>query len=169
MENRDNVRESSTEKAKAIFLRHGGTLRMSEALRFGLSRWALYALHDAGVVERISRGVYRLTDLPPLGNPDLVTVALRVPRGVICLISALAYFRSGTTSRASTRPAGIASRAASSAAFRAARSGFGSETAAPGRDTAGSTAISITVAMVARAGLDVVWRLRVRMVPCSWS
>jgi len=83
--------ESSTEKAKAVFLRHGGTLRMSEALRFGLSRWTLYALRDSGMVERISRGVYRLTDLPPLGNPDLVTVALRVPRGVICLISALAY------------------------------------------------------------------------------
>jgi predicted transcriptional regulator of viral defense system len=35
--------------------------------------------------------VYRLADSSPLGNPDLVTVATRVPGGVICLISALAF------------------------------------------------------------------------------
>ena len=28
---------------------------------------------------------------PPLSNPDLVTVATRIPGGVICLISALSY------------------------------------------------------------------------------
>jgi predicted transcriptional regulator of viral defense system len=48
-------------------------------------------MRDAGVLERLGRGVYRLADLPPLGNPDLVTVALRVPEGVICLVSALAF------------------------------------------------------------------------------
>jgi hypothetical protein len=46
---------------------------------------------ERGVVERISRGVCRLADLPPIGNPDLVTVGARVPKGVVCLISALAY------------------------------------------------------------------------------
>ncbi|MDY6954517.1 MAG: transcriptional regulator, partial [Thermodesulfobacteriota bacterium] len=35
--------------------------------------------------------VYRLANSPPLGNPDLVTVATRVPGGVICLISALSF------------------------------------------------------------------------------
>ena len=35
--------------------------------------------------------MYRLAERPPLGNPDLVTVAKRVPNGVICLISALAF------------------------------------------------------------------------------
>jgi predicted transcriptional regulator of viral defense system len=78
-------------KAKAVFTREGGTLRMSEAIKLGLSRRVLYAMLEAGEVERVSRGIYRLADLPSLGNPDLVTVALRVPRGVICLISAAAY------------------------------------------------------------------------------
>ncbi len=32
----------------------------------------------------------------PLGNPDLVTVALKVPKGVVCLISALAVHRMTT-------------------------------------------------------------------------
>lgn len=44
-----------------------------------------------GVLEQVSRGVYRLADSPPLGNPDLVTVATRIPAGVICLISALSF------------------------------------------------------------------------------
>ena len=61
---------------------------MSEAIRAGIHRRILYAMQDAGVVERLGRGLYRLTDLQPLGNPDLVTVALKVPNGVICLVSA---------------------------------------------------------------------------------
>ena len=77
--------------ARAAFRRAGGTLRMSEALRRGVSRTTLYALLQEGAVERISRGVYRLADLPPISTPDLVTVATRIPKGVVCLISALAY------------------------------------------------------------------------------
>ena len=38
-------------------------------------RRTLYALRDAGIVEQLSRGLYRLADAPPLGNPDLVTAA----------------------------------------------------------------------------------------------
>jgi predicted transcriptional regulator of viral defense system len=48
-------------------------------------------MRDSGALEVVSRGVYRLADSPLLGNPDLVTVATRVPSGVICLISALAF------------------------------------------------------------------------------
>jgi predicted transcriptional regulator of viral defense system len=40
----------------------------------------------------VSRGVFRLAGSEPLGNPDLVTVATRVQSGVICLISALAFY-----------------------------------------------------------------------------
>jgi predicted transcriptional regulator of viral defense system len=82
---------TSFETAKAVFRRHGGVLRTSEAIRSGIHPRTLYAMRDAGVLERLSRGLYRIADLPPLGNPDLVAVALKVPTGVICLISALAY------------------------------------------------------------------------------
>jgi len=76
---------------ESIFREHGGVLRMSEALAAGLNRRRLYALRDAGTITQLSRGVYRLASLPELEAPDLVTVAARVPRGVVCLISALAY------------------------------------------------------------------------------
>lgn len=76
--------------AVEIFRRHGGILRMSAALDAGISRRTLYAMHAEGILERLSRGVYRLSSLPGLEAPDLVTVATRAPNGVICLISALA-------------------------------------------------------------------------------
>lgn len=79
------------ERPEEIFRRHGGQLRMSEALAHGMTRYTLYALRDRGVVELVSRGIYRLVELPPIGNPDLVTVSLRFPNAVICLVSALAF------------------------------------------------------------------------------
>ena len=79
------------EKAAEVFRTHGGVLRTAEALRSGIHPRTLYAMRDSGLLERVSRGVYRLAGSPPLGNPDLVTVATRIPSGVICLISALSF------------------------------------------------------------------------------
>lgn len=82
---------TTTERARKVFRTHGGTLRTIEALAAGIHPRTLYAMRDAGEVEALARGIYRLGDLPPMGNPDLATVAMRVPHGVICLISALAF------------------------------------------------------------------------------
>lgn len=76
---------------ETLFRQHGGQLRMSDAIALGMSRYSLYSLRDKGIIEQVSRGVYRLVELPPVSNPDLVTVSLRFPKAVICLISALAY------------------------------------------------------------------------------
>ncbi|WP_454785384.1 type IV toxin-antitoxin system AbiEi family antitoxin domain-containing protein [Legionella sp. WA2024007413] len=74
-----------------IFYQHGGQLKMSDAIKHGITRYMLYSLRDKGIIEQISRGLFRLTNLPPLSNQDLVAVSLRVPNAVICLISALSY------------------------------------------------------------------------------
>jgi predicted transcriptional regulator of viral defense system len=79
------------EREVELFRQHGGGLRMSEALWLGISRKALYAMRDTGVIEPVTRGLYRLASLEPLANPDLVAVAVRVPQGVLCLISALSF------------------------------------------------------------------------------
>jgi predicted transcriptional regulator of viral defense system len=57
----------------------------------GIHPRTLYALRDTGSPERLSRGLYRLAELPPLTYPDLVVVARRFPDAVICLISALDF------------------------------------------------------------------------------
>ena len=77
--------------AEAIFREHGGQLRMSEALSNGITPYTLYALRDRGAVELVSRGIYRLADLPPLSHPDQTAVCLRYPNAVLCLVSALAF------------------------------------------------------------------------------
>lgn len=74
-----------------IFRSCGGQLRMSEAIERGITRYMLYSLRDKGVIEQISRGVYRLVEMPSMSNPDLVTVSIRFPRAVICLVSSLAF------------------------------------------------------------------------------
>jgi predicted transcriptional regulator of viral defense system len=87
-----NRQGSRFERAVAIFEKHGGILRTAQALRAGIHPSTLYTMRDVGTLEVVSRGVFRLAGSEPLGNPDLVTVATRVQSGVICLISALAFY-----------------------------------------------------------------------------
>ncbi len=79
------------EQEVQLFRQHGGSLRMSEALRLGMNRKTLYGMRDSGVIEPVTRGLYRLASLAPFAHPDLVTVASRVPQGVLCLVSALSF------------------------------------------------------------------------------
>jgi predicted transcriptional regulator of viral defense system len=81
---------------KKVFEKHNGLLRVSEAIRLGIPEHIVYEMVQKGDLVKEARGVYRLADSDPLGNPDLVQVSLLVPKGVICLISAL-YFYEITT------------------------------------------------------------------------
>lgn len=80
------------EKPISIFRKHDGILRTGEAITAGIHPRTLYAMRDEGIVEVFSRGVYRLSELRPMDDPDLVSVTLRIPKGVVCLISALAFY-----------------------------------------------------------------------------
>jgi len=64
---------------------------MSEVIKLGIHRRELYALRDRGDLEVISRGLYRLIETSEPSLPDFIQVAKKIPRGVICLISALAF------------------------------------------------------------------------------
>lgn len=66
------------------------TFTTGRAERAGLWRRDLYSLRDAGVVNEISRGVFRKADAPETAHLDLLAVAHRAPLAVVCLISALA-------------------------------------------------------------------------------
>jgi len=79
-------------RAIEIFTAHKGTLKTSQAIALGISPRTLYAMRDAGVIRPISRGVYQIADLDLTGNPDLISVALRIPKAVVCLISALHFY-----------------------------------------------------------------------------
>jgi predicted transcriptional regulator of viral defense system len=76
---------------RQAFTSSGGIMRTSEAIRAGIHPEELYDARDRGEILQVSRGVFRLADLPPISNPDLVTVALRAPNAVVCLVSALSF------------------------------------------------------------------------------
>jgi len=81
----------TAERALRIFRANGGVLKTKSAIKLGIHPRTLYTLRDDALLERLDRGLYRITNAKPLDNPDFVTVALKVPKGVICLISALAF------------------------------------------------------------------------------
>jgi len=83
--------ENAVDRAIKIFREHHGFLRMQQASRLGISPRTLYRMQDNGLVVRESRGIYRLADVEPGVNNDLVQVALGIPKGIICLISALMF------------------------------------------------------------------------------
>ena len=78
-------------RARRVFNEHGGMLRTSKALRLGIHPRSLYALRDSGEIRPVGRGLYRLAKAPSLTNPDWVAIGVRIPRAVICLVSALAH------------------------------------------------------------------------------
>jgi len=78
------------QRAVKTFQKKGRPLRSSEAIDFGIHPRTLYAMRDSGILRQLTRGVYALSDTP-INNPDIVTIAVRVPKGVVCLISALSF------------------------------------------------------------------------------
>lgn len=83
--------DTATLQARDLLHTQSGVFRTGEALKAGVHPRTLYRMRDQGIVERLGRGMYRFADIPSLENPDLATVAMKVPKGVICLISALSY------------------------------------------------------------------------------
>jgi len=68
-----------------------GMFTAGEAARQGIHSQALTRLVREGTVERISRGQYRLSDLPLTEHHTLAVVARSVPECVVCLLSALSF------------------------------------------------------------------------------
>ncbi len=81
-----------TQRAQAIhLLRTRGMVRLSEFKDAGITAATIGRIVRAGDVNRIGRGLYQLPDAPLDANHSLAEAAKRVPRGVVCLVSALAY------------------------------------------------------------------------------
>lgn len=83
--------KSSMARKVLRLARERGVLRPRDLADAGLPRDYLWRLHQAGVLERLERGLYVAPDAPFTENRGLVMVAKRVPRGVICLLSALRF------------------------------------------------------------------------------
>lgn len=83
-------RRSQRELAQAL-LSERGILRLVELREAGVTAATMSRMERAGEVIRLSRGVYQLPDAELDPNHSLAEAAKRVPKGVICLVSALAF------------------------------------------------------------------------------
>ncbi len=79
-----------------FFQKHGGVARFSAVLKAGFHPDSLVALEKQGRVEKIGCGLYRLTEYTFASHPDFVAISLQTPRGVVCLVSSLAFHEATT-------------------------------------------------------------------------
>ncbi len=79
------------QSALRVFRRHGGVLRAGAALKAGIHPEALYRLVEEGQLTRLARGLYRLADAEEFTDVDLMLAAVKAPKSVVCLVSALAF------------------------------------------------------------------------------
>jgi predicted transcriptional regulator of viral defense system len=68
-----------------------GLLRTSEVEEEGIPRQYLSRLVDRGELVRIGRGLYRRPDHEVTAHHSLAVAAKRVPKGTVCLLSALQF------------------------------------------------------------------------------
>ncbi|MBA4370070.1 MAG: transcriptional regulator [Coriobacteriaceae bacterium] len=88
--------DNAIEAAESIFIGHGGVMRTGEALAAGIHRRTFYWMRDRGRLEALSRGVFILASAPLPASPDVAAVMRRVPKAVLCLVSALEFHGIGT-------------------------------------------------------------------------
>jgi predicted transcriptional regulator of viral defense system len=83
---------SSTVEAKVLDLaRDRGVLRPRDLARLNLPADYLWRLYRKEKLERVGRGLYSFPGADLTEHHTLAEAALRVPRGVVCLLSALRF------------------------------------------------------------------------------
>jgi predicted transcriptional regulator of viral defense system len=85
MQQRTNLSKPDAARALAAL---GGTARTRDILAEGVHARHVYAARDSGALIELTRGVFALAERPPV-EPDLVAVAIRMPRAVFGLVTAL--------------------------------------------------------------------------------
>ena len=76
--------------------RLGAFFRPSQVVDAGITRDQLRTLVRRGAVEHACRGLYRMADAEPTEHYSLAMACARVPKSVICLLSALRVHGIGT-------------------------------------------------------------------------
>lgn len=88
----------STAETVLELVRSRRMVRPRDLEEAGISPTHLQRLYEQGLIERSSRGVYLPLDAPLEAHQTLAEVALRVPSGIVCLLSALQFHQFTTQS-----------------------------------------------------------------------
>ncbi|MHB1039996.1 MAG: type IV toxin-antitoxin system AbiEi family antitoxin domain-containing protein [Desulfobacteria bacterium] len=82
------MRDSKTANILKV-IKEVGIVRPVDLTKHGVRREQMYRLHKRGLVERIGRGLYALPQANITENHGVAEACKKIPRGVICLLSAL--------------------------------------------------------------------------------
>jgi predicted transcriptional regulator of viral defense system len=72
-------------------LQQRGIVRLSELTAAGITAATLSRMKEKGLVLRLGRGLYQLPETSIDANHSLAEAAKLVPKGVVCLVTALAF------------------------------------------------------------------------------
>lgn len=86
-----NMRTGTATQRILSLAAHQPLVRTRDVEALGIAREFLLRLHRQGLLVRPARGVYALADTPVTEHHSLAVVAKRVPKGVVCLLSALRF------------------------------------------------------------------------------
>ena len=78
------------------FAQHQRLLSAADVRAHGWSPQMLIKLEQSGKLQRVARGLYSLPDSQVTEHQSLIEVCRRVPKAVICLLSALQFHEIGT-------------------------------------------------------------------------
>ena len=86
-----DIQHQSQGQRAIAYLRQHGMARLSELKAEGIAEETVSRLVRAGNVLRLTRGLYQLADADYQAEQTLAEASKMVPKGVICLVSALQY------------------------------------------------------------------------------
>jgi predicted transcriptional regulator of viral defense system len=80
------------DKILDIFHDHNGYATLNDLKNAGVHTDTIRKLIDENVIEKIKPGLYKLVDAPMVAHQGFIDICLAMPKAVICLLSALAYY-----------------------------------------------------------------------------
>lgn len=86
----------ATQKLEKLFQKYEGILERQQVIDAGIHPMYLSQWVKEEKIERIQIGVYRFKDSQVIEHEELIELSLRIPRGVLCLHSALEFHNLGT-------------------------------------------------------------------------
>jgi len=85
------MKPTSTSERLLALIRKAGFVKAGDVAKLGIPTEHLRRLCRRGVLAQPARGLYRLADHAPSTHHSLAVVSKKIPRGVVCLLSALQF------------------------------------------------------------------------------
>jgi len=87
----DNVRRNN-KTLSTIIQEKNGYIRTKDLQKKGFHHREIKLMVEEGTLLKLKSGLYRQSDIPLIANQNFIDISIAVPKGVICLLSALSFY-----------------------------------------------------------------------------